>query len=900
MSARLPSRLFFLFLLYLALTAPESRANSDDQYWDHWFGPGVDGTVRALVVDSGDLYVGGSFLRAGEISSPGIVRWDGDAWHSLGTGIQGEVRAIVLHEASVYAAGAIGSAGGIPTSNIARWDGSSWHACGDGIDGTVNALLSFGGYVYAAGNFTMAGNIVTNNIARWDGSAWSSVGLGTNGVIVAMVVHGGGIHIGGDFSSAGGITANKLARWDGSTWSAPGDGGEWIAGSADIASMMSDGDRIIIGGHFVEVIPPTAAQGYIASWSNGWYYDWLYEDFSVGPQGPVHAIADGFVGGRFRTVRRHAYQDIEARGVAAGTTGGWSGVDRGVLGDVYALAVSGDDLYVGGSFRSVAGGISVENIARFDGEQWRALGAGGPSSVSNSILAIAGDEVNGVYVGGEFVWAGGTSALSVAQWHDEQWKPLGPGLKRSPLGTMGPAEVHSMFLDGSDLYVGGFFRLASDLELRSLAMWNGTEWSDVGGGVSVPTDVGIVDEIVVRDENVFVGGAFTTAGLQQNASNIAVWNGDTWSAFGDGLNGPVRAICVVDGQLYAGGDFDHSGVTIASNIAAWNGTTWVSMGDGLNGPVRSIVPFGNQILAVGNFSASGPTPIDRIAVWDGVTWSPFASELGFDNVVRRVVVAPGGSVFVAGAFSTVAGIDAPGVAWWDGAAWNPLGSGSGQVRDMILIDSKIYIGGPFGEAGGAPSPYFARWNHPTALPVAITSFDARPFESSVELNWTVRDDGDLSGFRVTRREGGEAPKQLVGGVLDASARNYVDAAVLPGHEYYYTLYAEENDGSVIASPEVMVRTRQFQNLLMQNIPNPFNPTTRIVYELESDGLVNVSIYDASGALVTVLENRERRAGRYETVWTGTNTNGEAVSSGVYFYRLRTPKVMMSRKMVLLK
>jgi hypothetical protein len=91
-----------------------------------------------------------------------------------------------------------------------------------------------------------------------------------------------------------------------------------------------------------------------------------------------------------------------------------------------------------------------------------------------------------------------------------------------------------------------------------------------------------------------------------------------------------------------------------------------------------------------------------------------------------------------------------------------------------------------------------------------------------------------------------------------------------------------------------------QTVLHQNHPNPFNPTTVIRYEVASAGHVAVKVFDVSGALVKVVEDREREPGRYEVSWNGRNERGEQVSSGVYFYVLETPGTRQTKKMVCVK
>lgn len=88
--------------------------------------------------------------------------------------------------------------------------------------------------------------------------------------------------------------------------------------------------------------------------------------------------------------------------------------------------------------------------------------------------------------------------------------------------------------------------------------------------------------------------------------------------------------------------------------------------------------------------------------------------------------------------------------------------------------------------------------------------------------------------------------------------------------------------------------------LSQNVPNPFNPVTTISFGLALRCAVSLGIYDVSGKLVRVLVDGERPAGHYQEEWDGRDGRGVPVSSGVYFYRLKTPGFDEARKMVLLK
>ncbi len=88
--------------------------------------------------------------------------------------------------------------------------------------------------------------------------------------------------------------------------------------------------------------------------------------------------------------------------------------------------------------------------------------------------------------------------------------------------------------------------------------------------------------------------------------------------------------------------------------------------------------------------------------------------------------------------------------------------------------------------------------------------------------------------------------------------------------------------------------------LEQNVPNPFNPSTRIRFGIGEDAHLTISIYDVSGALVTTLADAAYPAGRHEIVWDGRTAAGSPASSGVYFCRLKTGRAAVDRKLVLLR
>ena len=89
-------------------------------------------------------------------------------------------------------------------------------------------------------------------------------------------------------------------------------------------------------------------------------------------------------------------------------------------------------------------------------------------------------------------------------------------------------------------------------------------------------------------------------------------------------------------------------------------------------------------------------------------------------------------------------------------------------------------------------------------------------------------------------------------------------------------------------------------MLHQNVPNPFNPVTRISYELRTAVNVTLRIYDVDGRRIRNLVATRQGPGLFTSEWNGTNNRGQRVASGIYFYRLVAGSFVQTKKMVLLK
>lgn len=112
-----------------------------------------------------------------------------------------------------------------------------------------------------------------------------------------------------------------------------------------------------------------------------------------------------------------------------------------------------------------------------------------------------------------------------------------------------------------------------------------------------------------------------------------------------------------------------------------------------------------------------------------------------------------------------------------------------------------------------------------------------------------------------------------------------------------SVHPEVEAGQVFYSNPTAVPT---QYALHQNSPNPFNPTTRVAFDMPTAGDVKISVFNVLGQNVTDLVDGYRDAGSYEVIWNGKDNSGASVASGIYFYRIKTEQFSDTKKMLLLK
>lgn len=189
---------------------------------------------------------------------------------------------------------------------------------------------------------------------------------------------------------------------------------------------------------------------------------------------------------------------------------------------------------------------------------------------------------------------------------------------------------------------------------------------------------------------------------------------------------------------------------------------------------------------------------------------------------------------------------------------------------------------------------------PFPIPVELISFDASVIDNSVVLKWSTASEHNNYGFEIERKSM-LSDFEVIGFVngygTTSERKNYsfTDQNISSGN-YFYRLKQVDLDGNFRYGNEINVEfniPRDF--ILEQNHPNPFNPSTKIKFDLPQNTMVELKVYNTIGQFITTLVNEEKPAGTYEV-----DFNAADLPSGVYMYRIKALDYVQTRKMLLIK
>lgn len=565
-------------------------------------GEGFDREVRALqVLPNGDLVAAGDFTASGSAAMLGIARWNGTAWESLGGGLGARIVALGLANGDLVA-------DTDTVSPLQRWDGSQWAPLGSSVLVAAGTTTTLGN-----GDLVLGGDLFgpsgTLHLLRWSGSAWQGIGDPDDTVLALCKMPNGDLVAAGEFSSIGGTPIAGLGRWNGTAWSEiPG-----APGAVRVLHGLPNGD-LLVGGDFAAA--GGVATGGLARWSGG---AWSSLMPASSPR-PVDALAplpggDMLVCGAFETAQAQPIRSV-ARLTSAGLQPLFAGSPARTLRDA--------DLLPNGSLVAIGtfdfSGALQEFVAVRTGSTWSPIG---------TALAGTGQRLE-VLPDGSIVAKVGSDLMRF------------DGIGWTTISLNGGIQDFAALTNGELIAVGTAVPLSNGSTSR-LARYDGSAWT------AVPPPPGFLGNILPLPIAATADGGFVVPGYASSGSTLTrrFWrrNGGSWSTFDHPGTTPNLTVVkeLRDGSLVVGGSF---------LLSRWDGATWSNYGSGIGGLVRALHELPNgELLVAGIFSQVGGLPADGLARWNGSTWIPLDTTPG--TGVTRLVSLPNGDVAMVGSFTSI-------------------------------------------------------------------------------------------------------------------------------------------------------------------------------------------------------------------------------------------------------
>ena len=626
-----------------------------------------------------------------------------------------------------------------PRGNVlvaSRSDGSqATKKFGGGFNNVVNAAIRLpdGSFIFG-GAFTSYRGQVANRIARvlpsgeLDFTFTPPTGAnGFNNTVLALATDGVSIYAGGSFTTYRGALANRISKIS-------------ILGVRDLAfspatgangannlvnSIVWNGSALFIGGSFTTY--RGAAANYVAKVSDLGLLDTVFSP-ATGGNGVNNIVnvvnwlnGSLYIGGTFTTYRGAVANRIAKTNVAGVLDVTFSPAtgQNGFNNTVRAVSsLSNSDVIIGGDFTTYRG-TAANRIARVNTVGILNTGfspsAGANGFSSGSVTAIAVDDVDQIFTGGNYVAYRNLEARGV--------------VRISSAGVLGfhsvtSAQANTILIDGEELICGGAFSFGRpDWIGQNIALLdiNGVPEVSFSTQTAANGFNNAVSALVTDGTSVFVGGAFTTyRGAPANriaklsTSGILDTNFSP-STGANGANDVVSALFYSSGSVYLGGNFTQYRGTAANRVTKVDAVTGVKNttfspdtgGNGAGSTVSAIYVDGASVYIGGAFTAYRGAIANRFAklslsgVLDTAV-SPASGANGVNNTVSAIT-SDGANIFIGGAFTAYRGAVANRIAKVNtlgilNSTFSPATGANGANNTVLALEfssGSLYAGGSF-------------------------------------------------------------------------------------------------------------------------------------------------------------------------------------------------------------
>jgi hypothetical protein len=501
--------------------------------------------------------------------------------------------------------------------------------------------------------------------------------------------------------------------------------------------------------------------------------------------------------------------------------------------------------------------------------------------------------------GGSFSRSGDAVVWCIARWDGASWQPIGGGLHGDPVVGPWPA-VDAIAVFRGDLIATGLFPYAErfwGLEVHNIARWEGTSWHPLGAGLN---DRG--SALAVYGNDLVVAGRFTEVG-GITVNHVARWDGNAWHPMGDGLPGVADHFVLYDGRLVAAGLY---------HIMCWDGVSWTQLGEATADLSSDIVVHRDTLFA-NMVYWDDPYRRVRVARWNETTWTPIGDSPRTDGLGDVCALAVYNDHLIAAGQFEWSNPFLRHIARWNGTAFEGLGSGLAPqplwppppaVRDLLVFNGSLYVGGRFGYAGGKPSMGIARWDD-TITPVAVQDFEARLEGGRVELAWRIgpRSLHEICSLRVQRA------RTQIGPYEDRTQRplaaqvdmSFTDSDLAGSTSWWYRLAVQVSSGEeqVVGPLLVSLEGSHSTTFLYPAVAPADGGPVIIRYRLGFPVAdISLQVFSVHGRLVRNLVREAASPGTYLRSWDRRDESGESVGRGVYLLRLTDGARNLSTKVVL--
>jgi len=449
-----------------------------------------------------------------------------------------------------------------------------------------------------------------------------------------------------------------------------------------------------------------------------------------------------YVTGTFSSIGGQPRASIAALDVNTGLATAWN---PGTNSFVMSMLLLNNTIYIGGYFTTI-GGISRPNFGAIDATTgavlpWNPQPGGG-------VLALATDGVN-IYLGGSFANPSPQAPTYIKAFNIATGAPV---TWNAPIGNDGP--VNALVVSNNTLYMGGGFQTVGGQSRIGIAAVELTNHSLLGSFSANVNNGAVVNSLTLSGSNLYVGGSFSTIGGQSrnriariNAATGAV---DSWNP---NANNSVLTTSISNGVVYAGGNFTSINQVSRQYIAAVNATTGeiLAWNPGTNGSVYDIAVAGDTVFLAGGFTSVSTTQPQvafgavRFSTGAVVPWTTQAGFFGSPIPGKGYALKiDGNTLYVGGWFQTLAGNVRGGggaftISTMTQTSWDPKVSMSPNpaINHIEIGANMVLISGNFLKVGTENRSYFATVDKVNGIPQILDVNSNNVVNASAVIGNTV-------------------------------------------------------------------------------------------------------------------------------------------------------------------